>query len=110
MSISKKWFVPNVTVYMIHTEIHELAKRALPAKICLYKHAIIMYKLFIEIYCEDEFIQLKFQLSDNVRSTKVMFIKRQNFYVGNNILLNRTWNVTPLLGHFGGRVGIYGIL
>ena len=60
-----------------------MARRALPEKMCLYRHAITMHKLFNEFCCEDEFLHLNFQLS------KIIFIKNQNYEVGNNILLNR---------------------
>ena len=63
--------------------------RALPEKMCLCKHAITMPKHFNKIYCEDEFLHLNFQLTDNDRSTKINFIKNQNYEVGKNILLNK---------------------
>ena len=72
-----------------HTEIHNRAKRAKPAQMILYKHAIMAYKLFRQIMCEDEFVQLNFQFSDNARCNKLNFIKRQRYEVGKNILLNR---------------------
>ena len=34
-------------------------------------------------------INLNFQLADNERATKLSFIRRQNYDVGKNILLNR---------------------
>ena len=55
----------------------------------LYMHAIIAFKLFMDILCEDEFVHLNFQLVDNARATKLNFIKRHNYDVGKNILLNR---------------------
>ena len=56
---------------------------------CLFRHAILIYKLFNEIMGKNEFVLLNFQLFDNVKSTKLVFIKRQNFDIGKNILLNR---------------------
>ena len=76
-------------VFVTHSELHALAKRALPINMCLYRHAIIIYRLFNEIMCENEFVHLKFQLFNKVRSTKLVFIKIQNFDTGKNILLNR---------------------
>ena len=46
-------------------------------------------KLVKNNLCEDEFVQLNFQLADNARATKLTFIKRQNYDVGKNVLLNR---------------------
>ena len=56
---------------------------------CLYRHAVVMYKLFNSIICEDEFLHLNFQLYDNERSEKIVFVKNQNYEAGKNILLNR---------------------
>ena len=72
-----------------HTEIHRMASRAMPYDVCLYRHAVMAYKLLKNTLCEDELVQLNFQLVDNERLTKIKFIKRQNYDVGKNILLNR---------------------
>ena len=76
-----KLMLPNATIMNMHTEIHAMAGRALPDKICLYRPPIIMHKLINEIMCEDEFIQLNFQLYGNERSTKMTFLKMQKFEV-----------------------------
>ena len=81
--------LPGYTIMNTHTEIHNLAKRALPAKMCMYKHAIMMYKLMKCELCEDEFLQLNFQLNHNARLPRMNFLKRQRFDVGKNVLLNR---------------------
>ena len=57
-----KLCAPEVTIYSTHTEIHRLSERALPEKMCLYRHAVIMYKLFNNIICENEFLHLNFQI------------------------------------------------
>ena len=84
-----KLCAPGVTVYSTHSEIHRLSERALPEKMCLYRHAVIMYKLFNNIICENEFLHLNFQLYDNERGLNLVFMKNQQFEVGKNILLNR---------------------
>ena len=84
-----KMCAPGVTQYSTHTEIHSLAGRALPEKMCLYRHAVMIYKLFNNLICENEFVNLNFQLYENTRCQKITFIKRQRFDVGKNILLNR---------------------
>ena len=66
-----------------------MAGRALQIKMCLYRHALVCHKLFDNIFCENEFMHLNFQFSDNERLTKLTFIKWQNYDVGKNILLNR---------------------
>ena len=74
---------------LTHTEIHTLAKRAMPEDMCMYKHALMLYKLLRNDLCDDEMMYLNFQIADNRRSTKFNFIKNQKYDVGKNILLNR---------------------
>ena len=83
--------LPGFTVMNTHTEIHDQSKCALPEKVCMYRHAIMLYKPMSNDLCEDEFIQLNFQLNDNPRQTKLSFFKRQNYDVGKNILQNRMY-------------------
>ena len=54
----------------------------MPADVCLFKHAIMAYKLMKCELSEDEFVQLDFELVDNARGTKLNFIKNQRFDVG----------------------------
>ena len=92
-----KLCTPGLTVLNTHTEIHRMADRALPEKMCLYRHAMIMYKLFNNMLCENEFIEMNFQLCDNARSRKITFIKNQRFNVGKNILLNRLYDLNNMI-------------
>ena len=66
-----------------------MADRALPEMMCLYRHAVTMFKLFNGIICDNEFIELNFQLYDNERNRNLTFTKNQRYDVGKNILLNR---------------------
>ena len=84
-----KMCVPNLTVFHTHTQIHNLAGRALPEQMCIYRHALSLYKMFKNQSPDNEFMHLNFQLNDNQRSTKVSFHKMQNYDVGKNILINR---------------------
>ena len=66
-----------------------MAGRALPMKMCMYRHAVVCYKLVNEVFCDNEFMHLNFQLCDNERQVKMTFLRRQNYDVGKNILLNQ---------------------
>ena len=68
-----------------------------PEKMCFYRHAVIMYKLFNNMLCDNEFIEMNFQLCDNARSRKITFIKNQRFNVGKNILLNRLYDLNNMI-------------
>ena len=39
------------------------------------RHAILIFKLFRNVNCEDEFLHLNFQLCDNERSQKLILKK-----------------------------------
>ena len=85
-----KLCIPRGNVHlMTHTEIHAQAKRALPENMCMYKHALMLYKLLRNDLCDDELMYLNFQIADNDRSATMSFFKRQKYDVGKNILLNR---------------------
>ena len=79
----------EMTIYHTHTEIHKMAKRALPDQMIQYKHALMMYKLFRHCTPDNEFVHLNFQANLNQRLQHHKFLKMQNYSVGNNILLNR---------------------
>ena len=79
----------EITIFHTHTQIHKMAKRALPDQIIKYKHALMMYKLLRQCTPEIEFVQLNFQANLNQRLQHHNFVRKQNYNVGNNILLNR---------------------
>ena len=85
-----KLCIPRENVHLLtHTDIHTQAKRALPENMCMYKHALMLYKLLRRDLCDNEMMHLNFQIADNERSTKMSFFKRQKYDVGKNVLLNR---------------------
>ena len=85
-----KTCIPRENSHLLtHTEIHSLAKRALPEDLCKYRHAILLNKLMRNELCDNELMWLNFQIVDNARSQRWSFITRQNYDVGKNILLNR---------------------
>ena len=79
----------EITIFHTHTEIHQMTKRALPDQMILYKHALMMYKLFRQCTPDNEFMHLNFQANLNQRLQHHTFLKMQNYSVGHNILLNR---------------------
>ena len=54
-----------------------------------YKHAIQMYKLFNQCQPDSEFMHMNFQFNQNPRIKHANFFMRQNYHIGQNILLNR---------------------
>ena len=79
--------IPNRMQSFIN--IHIECKRALPEQMILYKHSILLHKLYNNKLPEVEWTALNFQQSLTTRQTKFVVIKNQNRKVGNNILTNR---------------------
>ena len=92
-----KLCTPDVTIFNTHSEIHKMADRATPMKMCQYRHAILLYRMFNSIICENEFIQMNFQLFDNARNPKIVFTRNQNYDVGKNTLLNRFCDLNNMI-------------
>ena len=69
--------------------IHSNAERATPEKILLYKHAILLHKLYNLQTPPMEWVDIHFKQTFNSRQSKFNIIKSNNFKVGNNILSNR---------------------
>ena len=87
----------DITIYHTHTEIHQMTKRALPDQMIRYKDALMMYNLFRNCMPDNEFMHLNFQANLNQRIQHHTFLKRQNYTVGNNILLNRMCNLNATI-------------
>ena len=55
-----KLYLINVSVFHSHTEIHRMAGRSKPEQMCLYRHEIMIQKLFNQQNPEEEFFLLSF--------------------------------------------------
>ena len=69
--------------------IHHTAKRATPEKLLLYKHAILLYKLYNNQTPNLEWVDLHFKQTFNPRHTHFNVVKDINYKIGNNILTSR---------------------
>ena len=88
-SLALKISIPNNNPFDTNTDTHNKAKRSLPYNVTLYRHALLLYKLFNSEIPSLEHFHLNFQLSNNERSDVFVFVKSQNYFVGRNILINR---------------------
>ena len=68
--------------------IHIEYKRTLPEQMIVYKHSILLHKLYSTQLPENEWIALNFQQLLTSRQTKFSIIKSNNRKIGNNILAN----------------------
>ena len=71
-------------------KIHIKCKHALPEQMIIYKHAILLHKLYNTASPETEWIALNFQQILTTRQTKFSVIKTNNKRIGNNILIKPT--------------------
>ena len=71
-----------------------------PMQICLYRHALVLFKIFCHQNPEAKLVQMNFQLIDNI-IYKNNVLKRQNHDVGKNILLNRLQALNNMMAKAG---------
>ena len=72
-----------------YVDVHKECKRAQPEQMMLYKHAIMLHKLYNENFPEMDWLALNFQQTTTSRQTNFCIVKNNNFRIGNNILTNR---------------------
>ena len=69
--------------------IHNNVNRATPEKLLLFKHAVLLHKLFNNQTPSLEWADLHFKQTFNSRQTSIRVVRSSNFKIGNNILSNR---------------------
>ena len=69
--------------------IHEMNMRATPEKFTLYKHALVLFKLYNDNTVEDKRISLNLQHQFSIRGNVFKVTKKNKLRVGNNIMINR---------------------
>ena len=74
---------------MSHLELHTLNKRATPDQMCVYKQAMVLYKLIETQSPIADWIDLNHQQSFNRRDTYFKFFSINNYRVGCNNICNR---------------------
>ena len=72
-----------------YIDLHKLHKRALPSQFCIYRHCLLLHKVFNDSIPKVDWLDLNFQMVNTSRQTSFE-IQNHSFYkVGNNILSNR---------------------
>ena len=74
---------------LLYIDLHKLHNRALPSKFCLYRHSLLLYKVFNNEQPKNEWIDLNFQLINTRRQSLFEIQNSSTYRVGNNILSNR---------------------
>ena len=74
---------------MSFVELHRINNRATPKKMCDYKHALQLYKLFSLEIPKVDWVDLNFQQVFSGRAWTFNFGKINNYKVGLNLICNR---------------------
>ena len=75
--------------YESYANIHKSCNRAEPTQMMMYKHAILLHKLYNTQQPTADWIDLNFDQVFNSRSKNFKIIKNNNFLVGNNLISSR---------------------
>ena len=74
---------------MSYDTLHSLNKRALPAKMMIYKLAITLFRVYNERMPQFEWLNLNFTQILTSRQANFVALNIPKYKVGNNILTNR---------------------
>jgi hypothetical protein len=75
--------------FVSYIDLHKLHKRALPSKFCIYRHCLLLHKVFNDSIPRNDWLNLNFQIITTSRQTTFEVQNRSTYKVGNNILSNR---------------------
>ena len=84
-----KIFTTNYNNLMSFDQIHAINKRATPNQIMLYKHSLLLYKIWNETLYSKEWLALNFQQNFNERNQTVNVFATNKIKVGKNLAVNR---------------------
>ena len=74
---------------MSFDQIHAINKHATPNQITLYKHSLLLYKIWNEPLYSKEWLALDFQQNFNERNQTVNVFPTNKIKVGKNLAVNR---------------------
>ena len=69
--------------------LHAIVKRATPSQIMIYKHALLLHKIYNDENSSQEWLSLFFNQTFNNRAMAANFIDNSKFKVGKNLIENR---------------------
>ena len=70
-------------------KIHEINKRATPHNLMIYKHSLLLHKLYNQGQPSTEWVNLHFQHQFSMRQGMFTVAKTNLLKIGNNIMVNR---------------------
>ena len=90
---------PNFNNSISHDQVHSLNNRATPNQIMIFKHAILLYKIWNEKVHSKEWMALNFQQNFNERNNTVNVFETNNLKVGKNLPVNRLKLINGLINY-----------
>ena len=88
---------PNYHNLMSYEQIHAINKRSTPKQILMYKHSILLYKVWNDSLYSKDWIALHFQQNFNERCSTVKLFDTSNCKVGRNFSVNRLKIINGLI-------------
>ena len=88
---------PNYNNLMSYDQIHAINNRATPNQMMIYKHALLLYKIWNEPIFSKEWLSLNFQQNFSARGTQVKIYKTNNLKIGKNLAVNRLKLINGLI-------------
>ena len=85
LKLCNTFYDPSVS----YLELHRIHNRALPNNFCLYRHSLLLYKLFNNFSTSKDWLDLNFQIVNTSRQVDLEIQNCSVYRVGNNILSNR---------------------
>ena len=88
LKLCSLYYDPSIS----YVDLHLLYKRALPNNYCLYRHCLLLFKVFNTSIPKKDWLDLNFRMintSNTSRQTHFEISNSSSYKVGNNILSNR---------------------
>ena len=75
--------------FISYVDLHKIHCRALPDQFCIYRHSLMLHKVFNDSIPKKDWLNLNFQMLNTRRQVFFEVHNESNYKVGNNILSNR---------------------
>ena len=75
--------------FISYIDLHKLNGRALPNQFCIYRHCLLLHRVFNDSIPKSDWLDLNFQMINTRRQTYFEIQNHSGYKVGNNILPNR---------------------
>ena len=88
---------PDYNSLMSFEQIHSVNKRATPKQMMIYKHALLLFKIWNDPIYSKDWLALNFQQNFSARSSHVRVFDTSNVKIGKNLTVNRLKLINGLI-------------